>query len=46
LKEGANLEDFSVDGRILLKWNFRQSEGKEKKKWQAVVIPVMNIRVT
>jgi hypothetical protein len=27
LKEGNNLEDLSVDGRIIVKWIFHQLEG-------------------
>jgi hypothetical protein len=43
VKERALLEDLGVDGRRLLNWIFRQSEGKDKEKWQAFVTPIMNI---
>jgi hypothetical protein len=53
LREGYNLEDASVDGRIILKWTVEKwDEGMDwtnlaqnRDKWRALVNAVMNLRV-
>ena len=53
LKEGDRLEDSNVDGRILVKWNFKEWDGcmdwidlaQDRDWWRALVDPVMNLQV-
>jgi hypothetical protein len=52
--EGDHLEDRSVDGKIILKWIFKQWDGgsmdwndmaQDRDRWRALVSAVMNLRV-
>jgi hypothetical protein len=53
LKEGCHFKDSGVDGRIILKWIFKQWDGgmdwidlaQGRGRWWAVVNTVMNFRV-
>jgi len=54
-KEKNHLEDLSVDGRIILRWIFRNWDvggmnridlAQDRDRWRALVSAVMNPRVT
>ena len=54
LKEGDNLGDQGVDGRIMLRWVFRKGVGgvmdwielaRDRNRWPALVNAVMNLLV-
>jgi hypothetical protein len=55
LREAEHLGDIGVDGRIILRWIFRERDvggmiwielAKDKDRWRALVNAVMNFRVT
>jgi hypothetical protein len=55
LREGDNLEDADIDGRIILKWIFQEvgwegmdwiDTAQDRDRWQALVDAVMNLRVS
>jgi len=54
LRERDHLGDLDVDGRIILRWIFRQWEvrgmdwiklAQDRDKWRALVNTVMNLRI-
>jgi hypothetical protein len=53
LREGDHLGDPSVDGRIILKWIFKQWDGgmgwielaQDRDRWRALANMRMNLRV-
>jgi hypothetical protein len=53
LRKGYHLEDPSVDGRIILKWIFKNWKGgmdrinmaQDRDWWRVLVNAVMNLRV-
>ena len=52
LRERDHLQDLDVDGRVVLKWIFKKSNGvmgwiylaQDRDRWQALVNAVMNFR--
>ena len=50
MRERDHLEDKGLDGRIILKWNFRRGVdwidlAQDRDRWRALVNAVRNIRV-
>jgi hypothetical protein len=50
LREGDHVDDLGVDGRIILKWIFKEcvawiDTAQDRDRWQALVNAVMNLRV-
>jgi hypothetical protein len=53
MREGEELGDPGVDGRIIVKWIFKKLYGgmdwiemaQDRERWRALVNAVMNIRV-
>jgi hypothetical protein len=54
LREGENLEDTGVDGKVILRWIFRKLDGgmdwidlaQDSDRWRALVHEVKNLRLS